>query len=279
MERLYANAKLNLMLRIVDKLPNGYHLLEMINVPITLYDELIIEPSEGFEQIFDPPIDCQPNKTTIYKAYELIKNWVGDIKLKIRVKKFIPTGAGMGGGSSDAGFFIKYVLDKYNIHLDENMVNEIANKVGADVPFFLYNKPAIVKGIGEKVYPFTKFPELNFLLIVPDFTISTAWAYSKVKLPLTKNERNSILNISIIDENKLLEIMRNDLEDVVKKEFPAIIEIKDFMTSLGAKKVMMTGSGSSVFGIFEEGLIRSAELKTKEKFTNYRIFTCKTFGA
>jgi 4-diphosphocytidyl-2-C-methyl-D-erythritol kinase len=280
MEKVLANAKLNLLLRIVDKLPNGYHQLEMINVPIELYDEIAIKPNKQFEQIFYPPLDCPYNRTTIFKAYDLLKNWFGDVNLKISVKKQIPQGSGMGGGSSDAAAFIKYVINKKNKSLDKKMINEIANKVGADVPFFLHNRPALVKGIGEEVFPFLKFPELNFLIIVPNFSVSTAWAYGQVKLPLTKNTLNSILNISEINEELLYNIMENDLEPIVEKEFPAIIELRKFMISLGAKKAMMTGSGSAVFGIFKDKeSAEFASIKAKETFKSYKVFICKTLGA
>lgn len=280
MEKLLPNAKLNLMLKIIDKLPNGYHLLEMINVPINLFDEMLIDTDKQFRQSFDPPIDCPPDRTTIFKAYQLLKKLVGDINVNVKIKKVIPTGAGMGGGSSDAGFFIKYILNKKNIKPDEQLLQEISNKVGADVPFFLFNKPSIVRGIGEKILPFKKFPNLHFVVIVPDFSISTAWAYSKVKLPLTKNQLNSILNISEINKEQLFNLMENDLEYIVEKDFSIIRVIKDFLLDLGAKKAMMTGSGSAVFGIFED--IDTCNWATKEakKFYNkYKIFSCKTLGA
>lgn len=280
MKKIFANAKLNLRLSIIDKLPNGYHLLEMINVPISLYDEITLNPFTQFTQFFDPPIDCPPDKTTIFKAYELLKNWIGDINVSVKIKKVIPSGAGMGGGSSDAGFFIKYFLDNKNITIDDKMLKEIAVKVGADVPFFLYNKPAIVKGIGEKIIPFKKFPSLYFVIIVPDFSISTAWAYSNVKLPLTKNKHNSILNISELSEEQLINTMKNDLEMVVENEFTVIREIKGLLLELGARKAMMTGSGSAVFGIFQDiDLAERASKEAKMVYNKYKIYTCKTLGA
>ena len=277
---IYANAKLNLMLHIIDRLPNGFHNLEMINVPINLYDEISIEPDSKFDQFFYPPIDCPLEKTTLYKAYCLLKNWVGDINLKVSIKKVIPSGSGMGGGSSDAGFFIKYVLEQKKIKWNQKMLTEIANKVGADVPFFLYNKPAIVRGIGEKVIPFKKFPNLNFLIIVPDFSISTKWAYSNVKLPLTKNIYNSKLSNSKISELQLINLMKNDLEVVVEKEYSSIKNIKRFLIERGAKKAMMTGSGSAVFGIFnDKNSLIIAFREAKKQFKSYNIFNCKIIGA
>ncbi len=282
MVTLKANAKLNLMLRIIGKLPNGYHLLEMLNVPISIADEMYIEFScNGLEQIFNPPLDCSLEKTTIYKAYQLISSWLR-IKpaIKIVVNKHIPSGSGLGGGSSDAGFFIKYITEHYGIHLDQQKISEVANYVGADVPFFLFNKPAFVRGIGEAVFPINHFPDLHFLVIVPDFSISTSWAYSQVKLQLTKKEEHSNLKYSHIDLNSLKDIMHNDLEAIAEKQFPAIIDIKKFLKTNGAEIAMMTGSGSAVFGIYENiEKAKKAELKAKLTFNKYKTFICQTIGA
>lgn len=282
MVKIKANAKLNLMLRIVGKKSDGYHLLQMINVPINIFDEISIEPFEnGFKQTFIPNIDCPLEKTTLYKAYNLFSSWLGfNPGIKITVKKEIPPGSGMGGGSSDAGFFLKYLSKVYDVKLNEQKISEIATKVGADVPFFIYNKPAFVTGIGEKVFPLNNFPNLIFLVIVPDFSISTSWAYSQVKLPLTKNELDSNLINSIENLEALKSIMRNDLESIAEKSFPAIIDIKNFFRTTGAEFSMMTGSGSAVFGIYKdkEKVLKAKEI-TKELFKNYRVFICHTIGA
>jgi 4-diphosphocytidyl-2-C-methyl-D-erythritol kinase len=279
---LNANAKLNLILRIIDKRPNGYHLLEMLNIPISIADEIYLDFSgDGLEQTFNPPLDCSLEKTTIYKAYQLISSWLGfKPGIKVVVNKHIPSGSGLGGGSSDAGFFIKYMTEHYGVNLNQQKITEIANYVGADVPFFIYNKPAIVKGIGEQVFPLNNFPKLLFLLIVPDFSISTSWAYSQVKLKLTKKEEHSNLKYSNIDLNTLKNIMHNDLEVIAERQFPAIIDIKNFLMTNGAEIAMMTGSGSAVFGIFENmEKAKEAELKTKLTFNAYKTFICYTIGA
>jgi len=279
---LNANAKLNLMLKIIDKLPNGYHLLEMLNVPISISDEIYIEFSGNkLEQIFNPPLDCSLEKTTIYKAYQLISSWLGFMPaIKIVVNKHIPSGSGLGGGSSDAGFFIKFIAEHFGINLDQQKISEVANYVGADVPFFIYNKPAIVRGIGEKVFTLNNFPKLLFLLIVPDFSISTSWAYSQVKLELTKKEEHSNLKYSNIDLDSLKNLMHNDLEAIAERQFPAIIDLKNFLKTNGAEIAMMTGSGSAVFGIFENiEKAKAAESKTKLVFNTYKTFICHTIGA
>lgn len=284
MVRLLANAKLNLYLKIVGRKDNGYHLLNMINVPIDIYDVVYIETvaSEESEifQAFSTPIDCPLEKTTIAKGFELLKKHTGFTqKFLVNVEKNIPMGSGMGGGSSDAAVFINYLLRVSKINLTDKLIIEIANKVGADVPFFLFNKPAFVEGIGEKVTTFSSFPKLYFVIIVPDFAVSTKWAYENFKMALTKKEDDINIKNLQLDKDLLLNIMNNDLEQPVLVKYPVIGEIKSFLEKKGALKAMMTGSGSAVFGVFEDELFaESIYLEAKTNFVNYKVFKSKTIG-
>lgn len=277
---IYCNAKLNLYLKIVGKREDGYHLLNMINVPISIYDEMEIEIKKGsgnLIQNFNPNINCLPEKTTIYKAFCLLKNFLpDDIDIVVNIKKEIPEGSGMGGGSSDSAFLIKYLVEKYKIVIDNNMRGEIANKVGADVPFFIFNKPAYLDGIGENVYPYKSFPRLSFIIIKPDFSINTGWAYSCVK-NFSKEDRSLKKESLGIDE--ILALMENDLEKIAEEKFFQIKKIKKFLYNNNAKKAMMTGSGSAVFGIYREEEIEEAFFKAKKAFPEYRIFKAHTIGA
>lgn len=284
MDRLLANAKLNLYLKIVGRKDNGYHLLNMINVPINLYDVVSIEAVASQEaeifQTFSIPIDCPLEKTTIAKGFELLKKHIRfSQKFLVKVEKNIPIGSGMGGGSSDAAVFINYLLRVLKINLTDELIIEIANNVGADVPFFLFNKPAFVEGIGEKLTTFLRFPTLYFVIIVPDFSISTRWAYENFKLTLTKKEDDINIKNLQIDKNLLLNIMHNDLESPVLAKYPVVGEIKTFLEKKGALKAMMTGSGSAVFGVFEdEFLAERVYLESRANFLNYKVFKSKTIG-
>jgi len=281
---LLANAKLNLYLKIVGKKENGYHLLNMINVPISIYDEIEIEitPSKetALSQSFSIQLDCPFEKTTIYKAFNLLKKHISfSEKFFVSIKKNIPTGSGMGGGSSDAAAFIKLVLENFGLNLTETLMTEIANEVGADVPFFLLNKPAFVEGIGEHVTVFDSFPLLNFVIIVPDFAISTKWAYENFKMTLTKKEDDIIIKNSQLNKDLLLKIMDNDLEKPVLLKYPIIGDIKKFLENNGALRAMMTGSGSAVFGVFDDEVkAEEAYLASKSRFSGYKIFNSKTIG-
>lgn len=275
------NAKLNLYLKIMGKREDGYHLLNMINVPISLYDEMDISierGEEGLVQNFSPSISCDLEKTTIYKAYKILKNFLPpSLLITVSIKKNIPEGSGMGGGSSNAAFFIKDIIQRFNIPLTERFLSEIANNVGADVPFFIFNRPAFLEGIGEKIYPYKTFPRLKFVVIKPDFSINTAWAYSLVKeiFPPDKNFKGDG-----IEFNELVHIMDNDLEKVVEEKYFEIKKIKNFLYNNNAFKAMMTGSGSAVFGIYrEEDKLEEIILKAKTVFPAYKIFETSIIGA
>lgn len=282
--KIMANAKLNLMLRIVGKKQNGYHLLQMINVPISLYDELDVKIEQSNEtkikQIFSVPLDCPLEKTTIYKSFMFLKRYITDPhKIIVNVKKNIPMGSGMGGGSSDAAFFIKKLCQRFHTKITDGMLSEIANEVGADVPFFIYNKPAFVEGIGEKISTFKSFPQLYFVVVTPDFTISTKWAYENVKMPLTKENDDIIIKNSKMDLELLLQLMENDLEKPVKERYPVITEIKESLRANGALKAMMTGSGSAVFGVFDNVRCwETAFKRVRDKFKLYNVLKCDTIG-
>ncbi len=279
-----ANAKLNLYLNIVGKNKKNYHLLEMVNVPVDIYDEIEMEFKEAsltcLNQSFFPPIDCAVEKSTIYKAFSVLKKYIAEpISVAVSVKKGIPAGSGMGGGSSDAAFFIKLLCEKFSIKMTQKLIDEISERVGADVPFFLFNKPAFVYGIGEKVSPYHNFPLLYFVVVVPHFSVSTKWAYENFKMALTKNGDDINIKNSKPDLTTLLKVMKNDLEGVVAARYPVIGEIKGFLAEKGALKAMMTGSGSAVYGVFDNlADCEAAYRAARDKFLSYRVYLCKTIG-
>lgn len=279
-----ANAKLNLYLKIIGKRVDNYHLLNMINVPIDIYDEMTIEISPfkslQLKQGYSTKLDCSIEKTTIYKAFQVVKGFLPDnIIIDVYVTKNIPQGSGMGGGSSDAAFFIKRLSEYFDFSLTHSLICEISTKVGADVPFFLYNKPAFLEGIGESVFPYEQFPEMKFLVVVPDFSISTKWAYEQIKIDLTKiNDNINIKNLKL-SFDQIINYMANDLQDVVLEKYTAVQKIIDFLERNGAVRAMMTGSGSAVFGIFKDNsCLDAAELAAKENLKQYKVLKCKTIG-
>lgn len=285
MVTVQANAKLNLRLKITGRRDDGYHLLEMINVPVSIYDEIGIAfsrgRSRGLVQLFSREIGCPPEKTTIHKAFRLIENELpADAAIEIQVQKNIPAGSGMGGGSSDAAVFLRMVMDHYGIRPRRSFIDEVAGKVGADVPFFMVNRPAVLRGIGERIEALDNFPALLFTVIVPDFAISTAWAYSEARKRLTKSGTDINVKPSGWDFEELTGIMENDLEKIAIEAYPEIETVKRFLTGAGAAGAMMTGSGSAVFGVFCDQEKRDAACALAQKaFPGYCIFGCHSVGA
>lgn len=252
----FPNAKINLGLNIVSRRNDGFHNLETIFYPINLKDGLEIINSESQEQyqFFQTgiKIDGDPSTNIVIKALELIKNHskINIPNIDIHLLKKIPTGAGLGGGSSDAAFMLKLLNEAYNLDIPSNELIELALQIGADCPFFLYNKPAFASGIGNQLEPINLDLSGMYLLIVkPDVFISTKEAYSMVS---PKSPTLSLKEIVARPLYEWKELMKNDFEDPIFKKYPQICKIKQQLYEFGATYASMSGSGSSLYGIFNE---------------------------
>ena len=252
----FPNAKINLGLNIVSQRNDGFHNLETIFYPINLKDGLEITNSNSNEQyqLFQTgiKIDGDPSSNIVIKALELVRNHskVNIPNIDIHLLKKIPTGAGLGGGSSDAAFMLKLLNENYQIGLSNNELVELALQIGADCPFFLYNKPAFASGIGNQLEPINLDLSGMYLLIVkPDVFISTKEAYSMVS---PKSPTLSLKEIVARPLYEWKELMKNDFEDPIFKKYPQICKIKQQLYEFGATYASMSGSGSSLYGIFNE---------------------------
>ena len=186
--RVEANAKINIYLKVLGKNANGYHDLDSLMVPIDLCDILCIEESKKDEIV---GMDIPMESNLIYKALDLVRKTY-NIKKKVRVtiEKNIPSFAGLGGGSSDAAVTIKALNQLWNLELNEEEMCKLAEKIGSDVPFFIYNKPAMISGRGENV-DLVDIPEIKGILIFSDNKFSTKEVFANIKkysLPYNKNE-------------------------------------------------------------------------------------------
>ncbi len=243
-------AKLNLFLEILKKRKDGYHEIRSIMIPIDLYDEIFLEKADkGVRlQCSDSSLPTDERNLAFKAASLYLKE--ADIKegVYINIKKNIPISAGLGGGSSDAAAVLKG-LNKIYQKFSEKELLEMARHIGADVPFFLYSIPCLAMGIGEILEPLCP-RTLHFILVTPHIQVSTAWAYREYdKLHLTKSEQSSIKKRWKKGDIKAL--LKNDLEKVTIRSFPVIEELKMLLLRKGAKGVLMSGSGPTVFGIFE----------------------------
>ena len=251
----YPNAKINLGLNIVEKRPDGYHNLETVFYPINLQDALEVNDLEGEGEyalkISGTPIEGELDNNLVVKAYRLLKKDFPDMgPVNIHMYKHIPTGAGLGGGSADAAFMLKLLNEKFKLNLSTEMLEEYAAILGADCAFFIQNKPVFASGIGNI------FEEINLslkgyylVLIKPDIFVSTKDAFTNI-IPMKPN--HSLKEIIRMPVETWRATMKNDFEESVFKKFPEIAAIKDKLYDMGAIYASMSGSGSSVFGIFRE---------------------------
>lgn len=251
----FPNAKINLGLNIVEKRPNGYHNLETIFYPINLQDALEVTRRENNDKeytlhISGSPLEGEPEDNLVVKAYKLLKkDYPGLLPVDIHMYKHIPAGAGLGGGSSDAACMIKLLNDKFSLGLSTERMEEYAVKLGADCAFFIRNKPVFATGIGNLFEPVElSLKGYHIILIKPDIFVSTRDAFAEIK-PV----RPAVSLKEIVKQpmETWKHSMKNDFEDSVFKKFPEIAAIKDELYDLGAVYAAMSGSGSSVYGIFK----------------------------
>lgn len=250
----FPNAKINLGLNIVEKRPDGYHNLETIFYPINLQDALEVTRREGDDKeytlhISGTPLDGEPEDNLVVKAYKLLKKDYPEMTpIDIHMYKHIPAGAGLGGGSSDAAFMIKLLNDKFSLGLGTEQMERYAAQLGADCAFFIQNKPVFATGIGNVFEPVELSLKGYYIVLVkPDIFVSTRDAFAEIKPARPAVSLKEMVKKPIDTWKKT---MRNDFENNVFQKFPEIAAIKDELYDLGAVYASMSGSGSSVFGIF-----------------------------
>ena len=251
----FPNAKINLGLNIIEKRPDGYHNLETIFYPINLQDALEVTRRENNDKeytlhISGALLEGEPEDNLVVKAYKLLKkDYPGLLPVDIHMYKHIPAGAGLGGGSSDAACMKKLLNDKFSLGLSTERMEEYAVKLGADCAFFIRNKPVFATGIGNLFEPVElSLKGYHIILIKPDIFVSTRDAFAEIKPVRPAVSLKEIVKQPI---ETWKSSMKNDFEDSVFKKFPEIAAIKDVLYDLGAVYAAMSGSGSSVYGIFE----------------------------
>lgn len=246
----FPNVKINIGLNIVAKRCDGYHDLQTVFYPVNFTDSLEIMPSEKFIfQNYGIKIDCEIEKNLCYKAYKLLQQDFNLPAVKFVLYKHVPYGSGLGGGSSDAAFTIKMLNDMFCLNLNDQQMIEYAGTLGADCAFFIKNKPVFAEGRGEIFTDIELSLKGKFLvLILPNIIVNTALAYSHCS-PL-KPDFNLADSIKLpISEWK--NCIKNDFETTVFYEFPVLLEIKNYLYEKGAIFSQMSGSGSTIYGIFD----------------------------
>lgn len=252
----FPNAKINLGLNITEKRPDGYHNLETIFYPIPLEDALEVCPRKEGEGKYSLSqsglaIEGDPDKNLVVKAYKLLDEACGLPPADIYLYKHIPSGAGLGGGSADAAFMLKLLNDTYNLKQTDDQLEEYAARLGADCAFFVRNRPTYAEGIGNIFSPVElSLAGWQLLLIKPDIFVSTRDAFARICPRRPERNLKDIIGQPV---ESWKDCMVNDFEESVFPQFPAIGDIKTELYRLGAVYASMSGSGSSVYGLFAPG--------------------------
>jgi 4-diphosphocytidyl-2-C-methyl-D-erythritol kinase len=261
--KIRAPAKINVRLRVVGKRKDGYHLLDTIIVPVSLYDDVEIRRLKALDEkghrqgsrievTCDHPSVPSGDKNLVYRAARAFVQTQGlEARLRIGIRKRIPVGAGLGGGSSDAAATLLGLNQLFKLGLSNRSLQKLAIGVGADVPFFLARSPARVRGIGERLTVLQRFPRLWLIILYPGFEVSTKWVYANYRPTLTMRGLNTSIISSLRSCKKIAAMMVNDLEAVTMRRYPVIGLLKEELARHGAVGVLMSGSGSSVFGLFD----------------------------
>lgn len=256
--KLKPNAKINLGLYVVRKRPDGYHDLETVFYPIPLCDEMeLVEDSSmttelGYHLSMDGHvIDGSSEDNLVVKALRLLQQEGYAIKpVEIKLKKIIPSGAGMGGGSADAAFMLSGLNNLFELQIPTEKLEEYAARLGADCAVFIQNKPVYAEGIGNNFTPIDLNLKGYWLVVIkPDVFISTKAAFSMIQ---PKTCDNPLLEVIKQPVETWRENMHNDFEDSVFPQFPVIKDLKEKLYACGAIYASMSGSGSSLFGIFKD---------------------------
>ena len=248
----YPNAKINLGLKILSKRKDGFHNISSFFYPLPLCDilEVIKDDSLKKNQITYSGIQF-PNAENdlVIQAYQVLNKNYHLKPVKIHLHKNIPCGSGLGGGSSNATFMLVLLNNLFNLKLSRFDLLDYAQKLGSDCPFFLYNKASYVSGLGEKINSIQlDLSGLYIVVIKPDISCSTREVFSKFKI-------NSSPKIFDLFEQKIELTMKkhmNDLESITFSLYPELKDIKSYLISLGAIYASMSGSGSSIFGLFKK---------------------------
>ena len=276
------NAKINLGLEVVARRPDGYHDIETLFVPVhELRDVLEVVKTDGPSELFQlgNPCDVPPEKNLCFKAYLAMKERYGIGNIKIYLYKNIPSGAGLGGGSSDAAFTLTAINDIFALGLGKEELAGVAATLGSDCPFFIYNRPMFASGRGEILEPYDiDLSPFRIEVVTPDLHISTAEAYAGVDALKFSQNAGSGADLSDSVENALSDVLLqvkgtksaerglkqvlsmgidywpenliNDFEAVAFAKYPALAQIKNSLYKEGPAYASMTGSGSALYGLF-----------------------------
>ena len=246
----FPNAKINLGLHVVSRRPDGYHCIETVFYPVPLCDALEIVPAEAFSfHTYGLAIDGPADDNLVMRALAAMRQQVDIPPVAIHLKKTIPFGAGLGGGSADAAFMLKLLRDYASLSLTDGALERIAARLGADCPFFVRNRPVMATGIGDVFSPANvSLAGYRIAIVKPAVSVSTREAYAAIRPAASAVPLDEIISRPVTEWRDAL---KNDFEAPVFALHPAIGAIKAQLYAAGAAYAAMSGSGSAVFGLFD----------------------------
>lgn len=252
----YPNAKINLGLNVVSKRADGYHNLESIFLPIDLCDVLEVLPVKGSGvqlSVYGIEVKGDPSENLVVKAYELVKSKYDIGGVEAHLLKNIPTGAGMGGGSSDGVFMLKALCEVFDLQVTQSEMLEWSAALGSDCPFFLYNQPCFVTGRGEEIEPLSMdLSDYVVRVVHPGNHISTADAFAKI---IPSPNPGDLIHAATLHASEWAKVFSNDFQTHALESSPMIGEILHQLYDAGALYASMTGSGSAVYGVFRKSSV------------------------
>lgn len=265
--QLKSYGKINLGLDVIRKRPDGYHDLDMIMQMVDVYDDVIIEKKAGEEIVVkaDAAVLSNGKDNLAYMAAKMLFDEFG-IKsgVEITIHKRIPIAGGMAGGSSDCATTLIGINEMFNLGLSKQQLMERGVKLGADVPYCVLGGTAIARGIGEVLTPLPTPPQCHVIIAKPPISVSTAYVYGHIRPDeITKRPDIEQMTLAIKEQdlNKLSDLLYNVMEEVTVSEYPVIEKLKSIMLENGALNSIMSGSGPTVFGLFDDRKKAQAAMK------------------
>lgn len=271
----FPNCKINLGLNIIGRRPDGFHDLETVFYPALIRDavEIIVSDDQSKDIYFSSSgnaVAGNEDDNLCIKAYRLLRKDFPQIPaVKIHLHKQIPMGAGLGGGSADASAVLALLNNKFQLNIPQEQLMDYALQLGSDCPFFIMNKPAFASGRGEVLFPVDiDLSEYKIMIVHPGIHVNTGGAFRQLD-PADFSPAGELQKALKEDISLWKELIKNDFEKPVFTRHPQIKEIKEQMYEAGAAYSAMSGSGSSVFGIFSNDALRQAQHDTKLKFPSH----------
>ncbi len=276
--KIKANAKINLTLDITGVREDGFHTLSSVMAPISLCDEIVIEKSDKLS--FDCNISsiCDDKNLCVRAAKLFFESLNTDERASIYLEKNIPFPAGLGGGSADAAAVLRGLNSLFGNILDEKILYSLAERLGSDVPLCLYNKPALCEGRGEILTPLNRMPTLDVVIAIGKARLSTPevyFEYDKASLPIKDDTSNLLKALESRNRDEIIKAFGNAFEPITDILAPETKQLREKMLELGAKNSRLSGSGPSVYGVFDSAENAKKAAKALENMGYFAVY-CQT---